>query len=750
MKRFAPPLMLLFLFLCFVSKVNAVQTLSGAGWHLAAPGGTANIGQIFSDNSDLDSIWSWTGSQWEIALQVADDAPPAPSTPEYPQLLSLSANKGYWFKTSGTVVLPDMDTANDATLDLDSLSDGWHLVGQGNSLNILSDVQTNLFDSMAIWAWVSGQWSVYTLGDQGSTNQFNDTYDTNFGTLRTVGANEAYWMRITWATPPVIVDNGGSSGGNGSTIDPQAEANYQSMCASCHGSQGEGGLAVTLQGCSQCNSLEDLTTKIADTMPLGTPTQCAGDCASGLATYIVESLNGTAQTVDSVLSAFATGEEQRQILCTRLETQNIRHTIRDSFCGDVAPTLDSLRDLQAEVGLAFDGPQGDVALLEGFRENNLRQLVRLNGRQGNPEWTLVGSASSLGRREANNLNPRAIIFDKPRNQGLMAMGFVRGDQFVEMIAQDHVTDELHFFLLTYQRACDLNNSCSARDRFSEETENDWLSYTLYSDEELKNTIFDCLQCHQSGTPESPGSKRSLLMQEFESPWEHWFMHRDRARAREMMVDYFDAHGTEERYAGIPPALIGGGDPRALQDFIIDNGFGDGFDTEKSRQEARRSGRFTDGNLRELNEAGKIIQPPTRLLGRATMDNAKRIANIQGYKDFRAGLRSDPPIMTDSFPDSASGLADHYLRVTPGASGETIILQSCTQCHANHLDQTISRARFDVNSLSSMSDEELQVAQARINLAEDHLKVMPPTRFRTLSTDERARAVAYLQTLIDAN
>lgn len=62
---------------------------------------------------------------------------------------------------------------------------------------------------------------------------------------------------------------------------------YNQQCASCHGSDGQGGLvAVSMVNCANCGSLDVLTSYIDKVMPLGGPESCSGTCASEVADYI--------------------------------------------------------------------------------------------------------------------------------------------------------------------------------------------------------------------------------------------------------------------------------------------------------------------------------------------------------------------------------------------------------------------------------------------------------------------------------
>jgi hypothetical protein len=79
---------------------------------------------------------------------------------------------------------------------------------------------------------------------------------------------------------------------------------------------------------------------------------------------------------------------------------------------------------------------------------------------------------------------------------------------------------------------------------------------------------------------------------------------------------------------------------------------------------------------------------------------------------------------------------------PGASGEEVLLEACSMCHNEHLDQSLSRALFRAN-LEGMSRAEKDRAIARLRLPSSDIHAMPPVRTRTLSAEARQRAIEAL-------
>jgi cytochrome c553 len=61
---------------------------------------------------------------------------------------------------------------------------------------------------------------------------------------------------------------------------------FEAVCSECHGSQGTGGYAPSLQGCVICSDKEALRDKINEDMPRDDPDWCRGECADMAAEYV--------------------------------------------------------------------------------------------------------------------------------------------------------------------------------------------------------------------------------------------------------------------------------------------------------------------------------------------------------------------------------------------------------------------------------------------------------------------------------
>ena len=132
----------------------------------------------------------------------------------------------------------------------------------------------------------------------------------------------------------------------------------------------------------------------------------------------------------------------------------------------------------------------------------------------------------------------------------------RGDQAVELAANDPSSGTLNFYLFVFQQAC--NDTCSALDLLSERIEQDWIGWTLYGQQDLDDTPLGCLSCHQPGGPLTPAR---LLMRDLRDPWFRWFVpagmdadcpngERPINTLPDLRAMFSAAHAAESRYGGI--------------------------------------------------------------------------------------------------------------------------------------------------------------------------------------------------------
>jgi hypothetical protein len=323
---------------------------------------------------------------------------------------------------------------------------------------------------------------------------------------------------------------------------------------------------------------------------------------------------------------------------------------------------------------------------------------------------------------------------------------------------------LTFFLVVFEHTCNISNNCSFGDLLTPAVERSWTGVTLYSEDDLKNTILDCRQCHQLN---GPGTQKILRMQELRNPWTHWFRN-NRPGGVALLNDFAAARGTTEPYAGIPAALVDASDPQNLEDFVVNNGFANQpnlFNSARIEAEVVQSSPGQPANndipgtsrtwdiIYNASSQGRFITAPYHDV--KVTDSVKLASLTRAYQNYLNGLiaRSQIPDLRDAFLDSR--LFEIGFAVEPGLSAPDILLQACAQCHNSRLDQSISRARFNVD-LNAMSDTnggvlidvsrdfEIGTTIDRLQLPPDDIRIMPPSlTSRELTPAEISRVVTYL-------
>ncbi|MET0339673.1 MAG: hypothetical protein ABW252_01660 [Polyangiales bacterium] len=422
--------------------------------------------------------------------------------------------------------------------------------------------------------------------------------------------------------------------------------------------------------------------------------------------------------------------------------------VRDTFCVDAPPAVADLVALQRL--LAFDpvrqrngglypnaSPDAGVLTADNI-------LLTLGA-------AMLGHSTALSGRQVSQLNPRAIVMNE-----VSFMTFQRGVQRVEVATMDRDKHRLAFYLFSFSQRCnEAEHGCRPGDLYTPRIESDWTRVVVQDDEELKNTPSDCRQCHQRGR-----DKPMLLMRERPGPWVHFFSHdRDvgpdapatpEPTGRDLVHDYLRAKG-DESYAGLPVALL-----RGTLGFALEGRVGadqpilfDGTTIAVERWVGPDGVRATPGRSATWDKTFAAFKRGEQLAmpfyaSRAT-DPAKLAARTEAYARYRAGTLSadDLPDLSDIFPDDPQTRAEIGLQTTPGASPAETLIQACGSCHNDKLDQSISRARFNV-ALARLSAAERELAVARLMLPAHDLHAMPPHEARALDADAREALIAYLR------
>jgi hypothetical protein len=249
------------------------------------------------------------------------------------------------------------------------------------------------------------------------------------------------------------------------------------------------------------------------------------------------------------------------------------------------------------------------------------------------------------------------------------------------------------------------------------------------------------------------------MQEFDFPWTHWFY--KNTDGGSALIDDYDAAKGEESIAKLPRDRIDYSPPGGLQLLVGSRNHDqpNPFDSEAIEREVRESAAQSGGNqpidnriagvsptwreAYERAQRGESIPVPYHDV--KITDPEKLARMTEAYRAYRRGdlAREDLPDIRDVFPDDPQRLAEMGIMTEPGLSGEAVLIQACSQCHNDRLDQTQSRARFRAN-LEGMSRTQKDLAIQRLSLPANDIHAMPPARLRTLSDEARKRAIEALQ------
>jgi cytochrome c553 len=414
--------------------------------------------------------------------------------------------------------------------------------------------------------------------------------------------------------------------------------------------------------------------------------------------------------------------------------------VRDVFCTPSDPGIDNLRTLEDRLGVNYLPPGVDAARFAS---------VELEPSTVVDVVVLLGHSTALSGRLASPLNPRAILIGQQT-----FLTFQRGVQQVEIAAYARDRNAFNFYLLSFRQACNERaGGCLPGDLYTPGIEQGWLHVTVRDDEELKNTTSDCRQCHQRGR-DTP----VLLMRELEGPWTHFFGLDPKGApsypelgvtGRELSQDYARAKG-DEPYAALPSNMFGHTVGFVLQNLVtagqpllfdapgIDEelvyGVGDAGVSGRSPTWDRAFAAFKRGEQLALPY---FQTRPT--------DPAKQDRLTEAYQRYRRHELSAAalPDMADIFPDDPQTRAEIGLQTEPLATPAEALVQACGACHNDVLDQTISRARFNI-ALARLDRAELDRAIERLERAGHEAGAMPPPETRGLDPEGRARLIEYLR------
>lgn len=382
----------------------------------------------------------------------------------------------------------------------------------------------------------------------------------------------------------------------------------------------------------------------------------------------------------------------------------------------------------------------------------LDALLELVGLAENRAFALTGNSTSLVSRSVSAINPRLIVFprvefDLSQPASMTAVGFVRGEQFVELVSRDLGTGDLNFYLLNFEQSCNYaGGGCDLPSRLTEEIEHDWTAYSIYDQDDLESTSFDCLSCHLPG---GQGTRRILRMQELTSPWMHWFPQRFGQRTesdRVLLAQFAETHQSDQQYGGIPIATIVN---------ALDEGSGaqlealvraEGFDQQPNPFDGQiaaelKTGKSSTWETRfEAHLRGEAIAVPYPAID--VTDQVRRTAATSAYLAVVQGgaPRESLLDLREVFSEDATQKLGFVPQ--PGADGRTILLEMCARCHDGRGNPELPKNRFDVLRLNEMSRTEKDLAITRINAT--GVTQMPPWRVGRLTPESIQAATLELQ------
>jgi len=281
----------------------------------------------------------------------------------------------------------------------------------------------------------------------------------------------------------------------------------------------------------------------------------------------------------------------------------------------------------------------------------------------------------------------------------------------------------------FDRDCEPN--CTNADRFLPSAEVGWSDLTVYSDEDLTNTVFDCLRCHVVEGQE----KRILRMQEIGDPWTHWFS--TLFTSRILLDQYQVAHGTED-YAGIPGVRIRESAPSRMELLLAFKGFSEQPNNYNGTEINQDNAQVDTPNATWLELYGNAVDGvaiPPPYFGISPFDNDLVDDYAKRYREIAAGTRaeSDMPDLTELYREDVK----RWISFQPAANADAtqIIRHACSTCHDGRFPLG-SRSNFNVNDFpDNLTAEMRSTIVDRITQPAHSAHKMPPNLSMRLSPAE---------------
>lgn len=484
--------------------------------------------------------------------------------------------------------------------------------------------------------------------------------------------------------------------------------------------------------------LSRLASLLGATWLAATPA-CSGKSAEGEVPSISDS-----SAEDVWLNNIGTGPEQLRRVCDRGATDRVATVL----CNDSDNHIESLQDLYR--ALRLDQPEK-------------RKLATTTHSLG------------LSARIVSAANPRTIVFaDSTVREGdpfepeeVVATGFNRGEQMVELVALDPANYEYNFYLLRFTQSCN-ETRCTAEDLLSERIEKGWRNWSLYSDADLVDTPLDCLSCHH---PFGAGTRKILQLRQVNDPWMHWsdFPVFDERMCPQpppegvtpQVIVTTDGlgllqalEGLTGTYAGVPvadlQAALSGSN---LATFLVDaenlirySGVPDypyeqvNFYTREVLCERFYTGTSPTWDIGRSKSVARGLPEP--YYAPDVLSAESRAALTAGRTAFLKDKRGS------AFEVAASLLAPEAVSAIgfvprPQDSPSDILSGLCGRCHAHDTDPGLRRAAFDAQALESVEPATFAAIRGRLSLPKTSAAVMPPHRVGELPDWAITRVLDYL-------
>ena len=278
----------------------------------------------------------------------------------------------------------------------------------------------------------------------------------------------------------------------------------------------------------------------------------------------------------------------------------------------------------------------------------------------------------------------------------------------------------------------------------------WKNVSVYEDLDLANTVADCTHCHTDGS-----GKKTLRMQEMAMPWTHW-MSPWTAGGVALLTDFHAVHGAKESYGGIPAALIDKSEPRTLELLVTDNGYAKNASTFAS-QKIEAEVKAVSPSQPEVNMVTGTSQTWTTLFSASAKTGAfatpfhdVKIADMNKLGDvathYQTFVDTGDAAWITSMKDLHATTNAVDLGLTPQASATAndILTQTCSGCHNATTSSSLSRSRFSVDALSSMSRAEKDLAIARLSMPAEDVRHMPPSSNHILTAAQTQSVIDLLK------